>query len=357
MPLPIFLGAAALWGAKAAVSVAASYACEKIVESATNDSPAKYACYLIPLGGVGKVAGGVGKAARIAKLIIKKPHRIVPKIVQIAGITLNFAIKAPRLGLIGLTRMVGGLTRAVLSNVLVKLGIFVGLVTAIVSTTGFIVNFNLNVTDNELNKQIEEQIKQFYGLFGSAVGSATGYLMCGALPGTLLFAFNPAVALVVMASLEEEAKSELYGQVAAIGRLTFQTLINAELSRQFMNARRYLKRDPKHPVSRLIRKAMGVKDYKKWGDDNQPSFTIRENVIEKYVQALPEGTKQFTENFLENFTESCIESGFVVANNIDSAIAANVLAQRNIIGNPVNVSIQFNPTLPTTNNQPPQKVK
>ncbi len=334
MPLPIALGAAALFGGKVALSIAASYACENIVASATNDSPAKYACYLIPFGGGAKVVGGVTKAARLAKLIIKKPHRIVPKLVEIAGLTFKFLIKAPRQGLIGLTRMVGGLTRAVLGNALVKLGIFVGLVTAIVSTTGYIVNFNFNVTDNELNKQIEESIKSFYGLFGSAVGTATGYLMCGALPGTLLFAFNPAVALVVMSQLEEEAKSEIYSQAANIGRLTFQTLINAELNRQFMNARRYLKRDPNHPVSKLIKKAMGKEAFKKWGDDNQPSFTIKENIIDKKVESLPDGLKQFTENFLENFTEACIESGFVVAQNIDSAIAANVLAQRNIIGNP-----------------------
>jgi hypothetical protein len=356
MPLPLALGAILVFGAEVAVSVAVSYACEKAVESVAGDTPYKYACYLIPGGGIFKGITKVGSAVGVIKLVIRRPFKLIPAIKFVAGLPVKFLKKVAAGGIAGTLRFVGGLARKVLGNTLVRIGIFVALVQAATTTIGYIVNFNFNVSDNELIAQIKANLEQFYELLGGAVGTATGFLMCGALPGTLLFAFNPAVALVVMAELDEEAKSELYGQVSAISQLTFQTLINAELSRQFMNARRYLKRDPKHPIAKLVKAVMGAANFKKWGDDNEPSFTIRENVIERFIESLPSGKREFTENFYENFTESCMESGFIVAQNIDSAIAANVLAQRNIIGNPADVSIILNPPLPSPGNkQPPPK--
>lgn len=350
MPVPIVLGTALLWGARVATALAVSYACEQGVAAVTDDNPIKYACYLIPGGGAGKALGG---GARLAKILIKRPSFAKTVFKTIGGKVVSFIVRSPRLGIAALARVTGGLLRAVVLNPLVQAGVFVALFGAIVNTTNYVINFNINQSDDELLKKIEEQIKGFYGLLGGAVGSATGFLMCGALPGTLAFAFNPGVAAVAMAELDDEARSEVYGQAANIGRLTLQTLINAELSRQFMNKRRYLKRNISHPVSRLIQMAMGKKDFEKWGESNQPSFTIKENIIDKNIENIKDdGWKQFVENFVENFSESCVESGFIIANTIDSQIAANILAQRQIIGNPTDVSIILNapPNVPGNNN-------
>jgi hypothetical protein len=346
MPLPLVLGRIGMWGAKAAAGLAVGYACEKVVEKAAGkDNPLGYACYLI--GGKAAV-GGLSKAKGAVKLVVRQPFtkQLVTK--AIFGKVIQGLVKLPFRGLGAMGKLIGGLTRGVLKNPLVQAGIFVALVGSTVNTFNFAVNFNINSTDDELLKQIEEKINNFYGLFGSAVGSSLGYLMCGALPGSIAFAFNPAVGALIMKDLDEDARGEVYAQAGNIGRLSFQTLVNAELTRQFMNARRYLKRDPNHPVSKILKNVMGKETFKKWGESNQPSFTISENVINKAIDnnIKDKGLKQFTEQLLENFTESCIESGFIIAQNLDSAIAANVLAQRQIIGKPVEVSIQLNTQTP-----------
>jgi hypothetical protein len=257
MPLPIVLGRIGMWGAKVAAGLVASYACEKIVESKTGkDNPLGYACYLI--GGV-----GFGKLAKktVPKLVVRGATKssLVTKVV--GGTLLQSIVKLPFRGLGALGKLSGGLTRLVLRNPLVQAGIFVALVSSTINTTNYVVNFNINASDEELLKQIESKINSFYGLFGAAVGSSLGYLMCGALPGTVAFAFNPAVGALIMRDLDDDARSEIYAQAGSIGRLSFQTLVNAELSRQFMNARRYLKRDQNHPVSKMLKKIMGKKTF------------------------------------------------------------------------------------------------
>jgi hypothetical protein len=60
----------------------------------------------------------------------------------------------------------------------------------------FVYNFNWNVTDAELDQQLEAKLNALYGMTGSVAGQLMGYFVCGALPGAVAFAFNPAVARV-----------------------------------------------------------------------------------------------------------------------------------------------------------------
>ncbi|TFI53097.1 hypothetical protein BLD44_017280 [Mastigocladus laminosus UU774] len=183
----------------------------------------------------------------------------------------------------------------------------------------YVLNFNINVTDEELDKQLESQIKRFYGLFGNVVGSSMGYLVCGAIPGALSFAFHPTLAAAIMRDLDDEAREEVLGQVNVISRTAVQTLINAELANKFKSSRRFLKKNPDNPFDQFVRGMIGEKNFKKWGDSNQPSWTIKKNIIENKVESLPGGWKEFAEEALEAFGDSCIESGFIIANNIAEA--------------------------------------
>jgi hypothetical protein len=223
----------------------------------------------------------------------------------------------------------------------------------VLNTSNFVLNFNINTTDEELNKQLENQIKRFYGLFGNVVGSSMGYLVCGAIPGALSFAFNPTVAATIMRDLDDEARADILGQVNVISRTAVQTLINSELMRKFKSARRFLKKNPDNYFARIVRQIIGEDDFKKWGDENRPSWSIKKNIIEKRVEALPEGQKQFAEQALEAFGDSCIESGFIIASNIDSYLAAQVLMRDNTLGRQTDVTITLGKRgTPDTPNQP-----
>ena len=216
------------------------------------------------------------------------------------------------------------------------------LVSIVANTTNFIINFNINQTDEELDKILAQKIEGFYGLLGDVVGSSMGYLVCGALPGAFAFAFNPAVGAAVLRDLDENVRDDVLAKVNGIARTAFQTMINAELSAKFKSSRRFLKKNPNNPFAKAVRGIMGEENWKKWGEANNKSFTIHQDVIEKRIDAIPDkGQREFVSKALEGFADSCLEAGYIVANNLDSQLAAQALMQRNVLGNQTDVVISF----------------
>lgn len=216
------------------------------------------------------------------------------------------------------------------------------LVSIVASTSNFVLNFNINQTDEELDKLLVQKIEGFYGLLGTTVGTSMGYLVCGAIPGAVSFAFNPAVGAAVMRDLDDDARSEILGQVNVIARTAFQTMINAELANRFKSGRRFLKKSPDNPFSKAVRSIIGEENWQKWGAANNSSFTIHQNIIEKRIEAIPDkGKREFLERALEGFADSCLESGYIVASNLDSQLAAQALMRQSLLGRPTDVIVSF----------------
>lgn len=199
--------------------------------------------------------------------------------------------------------------------------------------TGQILNFNIMQTDEELWKQVEDKVNGLYGLLGTTVGSAVGWLVCGALPNSVAFRFNPAVATAIAQDLNPDARAEMYGYIAQIVRLTSQTIINSELVNRFTSLRRELKRDPDTDFAKFVRSVIGEENFKNWGKDNQKPWSIKKNVIDAQVDKEQDpGWKQFYQNSLEGFTDACIEASFMIANNLDTYIAAQKIARSATLG-------------------------
>lgn len=246
------------------------------------------------------------------------------------------------LGIIGLKFGLGGL----LSSNLFKFGLLASLPQLwgfVVNTVQYVFNFNWNITDKELDQQIEAKINTFYGMIGQTAGTAMGYLVCGALPGAVSFAFNPTVARVVLANVGEEAKSEVYGQIAQISRGCLNTLVQAAVGKSFKSSRRWLK-NPKSPFYKILKDKLGDK-FTNWGESAQPSFSFNQSVENRVEKIKDPRLKNFTQEFLENFSESCIEAGYIVTTSIYEQMAAMKLMQeqqQQPTPDPV-VAIQFRP--------------
>lgn len=204
---------------------------------------------------------------------------------------------------------------------------FSALFVAVVGGINYLVNFNWQITDADIEKKIKESFNQFYGLVGEATGNAVGYLVCGALPGTLMFAFNPAVAAVVLRNVGEEGKQEFYSRVAMLAHTVFGAFAHAMFLKSFKSARKWIKR-PGTPLHDLFKKMLGEKQLKEWGEKQNANFTITE-YTEKQVKAIKDpNMRNFTEQFLEGLSEGCIEAGFIVANTLDSHMAAQRLMKK-----------------------------
>lgn len=177
-------------------------------------------------------------------------------------------------------------------------------------------------------------------MLGETVGQALGYLVCGAIPGAIAFAFNPAVAKVVLSEVAEEAQEEVYGNLAMLANSAAGTLAAAVGRKAFKSARRWAKR-PDTPIYNFLKNLLG-ESFVKWGDEGQKAFTFSGAVEERIEEIPDENWRSFAEEFVEGFGESCIEAGWIVVNSVQQQMAAQKLMQRDISNQTQVVEIEFN---------------
>lgn len=257
------------------------------------------------------------------------PGRGIVKKVIVGALALGAAVGLVAVGVIGIIA-VGSWLLAL--PALLALGVivsFVALFTFAIAAIRYVMNFNFEISDQEIEAQIKESFNQYYGMLGETAGKALGYLVCGALPGSLMFAFNPTVAAVVFSQLGDEAQDEILGDLAALSMSVLGTIGNALALKGFKSARKWIKR-PGTPIHEMIKKKMGKKRFEEWGKTSGKNWTIN-GKIEESVEAIKDPRlRNFTEEFLEGLSEGCVTSGMIMATNLDSHMAAQrIMNQRN----------------------------
>lgn len=213
---------------------------------------------------------------------------------------------------------------------------------AIVAAKEFIFNFNWNPSDADLDAAIANSFNALPGITGSLLGKATGYLLCGALPGAVIFSFNEAMGVYVLKELGEEALDELAGELANLIRATFGAIGQSAFAFAHKQVRT-LWREPDDKFRKRL-EASGLK--KKFVDEalaerNKP-FIIRQKLDKKVESIQSKPLKDFIENFLDEFDSSCVEAGYVIAGGIDAFIAGQAAAKDVIQGKSQNVEVEFN---------------
>ncbi len=229
---------------------------------------------------------------------------------------------------------------------------FVALFTFAIAAIRYVMNFNFAISDQEIENQIKESFNAYYGMLGETAGKALGYLVCGALPGSLMFAFNPTVAAVVFSQLGSEAQDEILGDLAALSMSVLGTIGNALALKGFKSVRKWIKR-PGTPLHDMIKEKMGKERFEEWGKKSGKNWTIN-GKIEESVEAIKDPRlRNFTEEFLEGFSEGCITGGMIMATNLDSHMAAQrIMSQRNLGLDPdeelvrITVNARNRPTTP-----------
>ena len=191
------------------------------------------------------------------KLYDALPGRGKLKKIIVGGLAIGAAVVAVSVGIIAILS-VGAWLLAL--PALLALGVivsFVALFTFAVSAIRYVLNFNFAISDEEIEAQIKASFNAYWGNLGEVAGKSLGYLVCGALPGSLLFAFNPTVAAVMFSQLGEEAQDEILGDLAALSMSVLGTIGNALALKGFKSARKWAKR-PGSPVHDMLKKAMKV---------------------------------------------------------------------------------------------------
>lgn len=231
--------------------------------------------------------------------------------------------------------LVAGAGAFLSAGLLTQIGILLtisALFTFVITTVNILWNFNWLVSDKEIDNEIKNAQNGLYGMAGELVGQSLGYVVGGAIPGAFTFLLNKHMAAAIFENLKEEAAEELGAQLSSLMRATFRSFTTALIKRQFKSARKYLKKNPNHPLSKIIREKMGEKKFREWGNTDGQSFTIA-NQVEERVEAIKDPRlQQFTENFLEGFGEALQEAGYIVANSADTFMATQAMMNRRQAG-------------------------
>lgn len=221
------------------------------------------------------------------------------------------------------------------AGLLVKVGVLLtlsALFAVVAGVTRIIYNFNWAESDKELDAEVKTAYSGLYSLAGDFLGKSLGFLVCGAIPGAIAFSFNKGMAAAIMEDLNEEAQEELLSSLSALANATFRTYATAQFKKAFKSARRYLKRKPNHPVSKILRQKMGEKNFREWGEKEGQSFTLSGAVEERVEKIKNPDQRAFTEAFLEGFGETCADQLYNTANTVDSYLAAQRMMQRRSAG-------------------------
>ena len=196
------------------------------------------------------------------------------------------------------------------------------------STLQFIWNFNWNITDKEIDTQIKAKWDALGSMLGGTLGNFVGYIGCGVVPAATIFAFNEPLGVHVLENVTEELAEEFIGNLSSLVRYTFISATESLLMSSFKNARKVIKSN-----QAFTQKVFGDKVAKliqSWGNENSKpwSFAL---AVEESVDAISNTfVRNFVEEFLEEAWEGCVEAGYVVANSIDSYLAAEKVKQQHM---------------------------
>lgn len=232
---------------------------------------------------------------------------------------------AVALGAVGIISLIGVAAGSTLGAALLATGfialmpaLFVGIARAI----RFVYTFNWNTTDAQIRSQLNSSLNNLYMILGQSVGRSVGYFVCGVLPGSLTFVVNPAVASLAMKDFSDEAKEEIWSELAALQQGAVALLGQLLFYKAFSSARKWLKK-PTNPFYNDLKKIFGDA-FLKWGNDGQPAFSFEEYLEERVEEIDDEKLKALATGALET-VDACCEALESLGNSMRTAIAAQAV--------------------------------
>lgn len=239
-----------------------------------------------------------------------------------------------------------------------------------VNTFQFVWSFDWNQSDAQLDQYIQNQYQQLTVQAAGGLGQAMGWLVCGALPGAVLFTFNEALGAHVLKEVGEEAMEELVPVIGGLIRATLRTLgrqalvgtykrlrswlvgnssmytipddeLKRKLNKDFFDTGQY--ETPEQAAAAAqpeLEKRMRIREAAKQGFERKP-WSFQKKFEEWREENFPPEWQDAIEEFVEEFSDACIEAGYVVAGSLDSYYAQSKIMAPAIVGNQQIVMIDF----------------
>jgi len=201
----------------------------------------------------------------------------------------------------------------------------------LVATTTSISQFDWNATDTELRAAIDARNVALSGVWGGVVGTTFGQLAPVAIGAGIAFVLpvvgGPGLAAAVIASSLPEAVEEIWGSFRNALYATAAIKIQNLATWGYINIRKLIKSAPTSVLETLFGASGATWIKTVWGSESAPRLTFADTLEDKIESVKDPSLRAFTEELADEFFDSFIESGFVVAQSLDQAIAEAKKAQ------------------------------
>lgn len=213
----------------------------------------------------------------------------------------------------------------------------------IFSSIDFVWNFNWNISQEEANQKVEALLTQLAGQVGGVVGQSLGYAVCGALPGLVMFKFNPAMAVYVLQKLGDEALEEI-GQ--SVGNLLIQTTKAGSAAFfvwSYANVKNFFRENlDAIEDAKLLELGMTPAKLEKLREDRKKPWSFA-SAYENWLESIPNAlVRNFVEELGEEFNDACRDAAYIVASASEEYAIANKTTMDGLLGEETTVEILLN---------------
>ncbi|MEM6836894.1 MAG: hypothetical protein AAF609_08555 [Cyanobacteria bacterium P01_C01_bin.120] len=225
----------------------------------------------------------------------------------------------------GAISLVGGLTKFVGR---LALGVFQRIPwqrvwSGLIATLTRVAVFDWNQTDEELSRLQEGNNLAMFAAWGSLIGSGAGWLTGIGIGYGIGMAMpvigGASLARAISSATTLEAIEEVQATLRAAVTQTVESQANNAIIGIYRRYRTMFRSADKEQLSQLLGDNVATYITETWGTESAPSFTIA-GKIEDTIDSIPwDWLRVLTENAVEEYLDSIIESGYVIANQLDTA--------------------------------------
>lgn len=204
-------------------------------------------------------------------------------------------------------------------------------------------NFDWNATDAQLQAAMENQNVAIASAWGGALGGSFGWITAIGIGYGISYVCpvigGAALANAVASGVLPEALEEVGGLFQNALRVTANSFISRATMSLYINYRRILKNAPLSLLEAVYgsETAQFIKNF--WGNEGQPNISFASQ-LDSRLDSLNPSSQAFWEEFFDEAWDSFTEAGYLIASELDAAIAQSKVGASLVAGKQRAVTVQ-----------------
>jgi len=202
----------------------------------------------------------------------------------------------------------------------------------LIQTFNTLWTFDWNASDKELQDLIKSQETLLGAAWGSFAGQGVGWIASlgvgYGMGHRCPVIGSGSLARLIASRVAEEAGEELALGLRSALQVTLGVATRSFILTRYADVRRWIKSLPQDRLAGIVGAPAANWLKNEWGAENGPNMSMAET-LDNTIEKIPsQFWRTFVEELIEESWDSFIEGGYIVAQELDSALAANRLQKK-----------------------------